>query len=236
MRISGGEHADHRPVLIVERDHRPDFRAGELAERALAHDQLAQTGLKAAPLDYLHLRPQRPDGGTDAAHFDIRIGPGRTLRQVRDHHHFGRCYRTIPRVTRHTRRLRNQCGGGAIEPGRQFVIGARAQHDRRVIAARLPQRGVEACRHGQQRDQYADHARDTHHDHQGRAEPLRQRRQAGPGDGQCLFAAARQQQPGNQQQARNHCQYRHGHPDREHDGGQNGNGRALQVWMDAPHR
>ena len=63
-----------------------------------------------------------------------------------------------------------------IHDGIEFRLRAGAQHDRRVIAPALPQRGGESRGHCQQCDQHADDAGNAH-DNDGRGtEPLRNRR------------------------------------------------------------
>ncbi|KAG1454543.1 hypothetical protein G6F57_015482 [Rhizopus arrhizus] len=203
MRIAGGEHADHGPGLVAQRQRLADIHIAELAARALADHDLAQAGGEPAPFDDLDLVMHGPRLWADTTELRVDVGAIGLRHQVDHLRQLRRQHWPALRITADAGQRGQR--GYLLAGDHRVGLGLRtaAQHDGSGVIAGVVERGLEAFAHRQHRHQHADHAGDADHDHRGGAPALRQAGHTDAGGGQRQPSAAGQQQPQRHQ-------YRHG--------------------------
>src|ERR1700677_1634388 len=162
--------------------HAPGAETAKLPGGTGARDQFAHDGAEHAAAHHFELRAYFGELQADTAHRDVGIGAGVDFRYVDHGYQLARQQGFPARVLGEARRIADgvdiRAGQIAVELG----VGAAAQDDHPIGAARVRQRVPEAGAHRQHRDQYRDHARDSDDDDAGGAEALWQGLQAYPDD------------------------------------------------------
>ncbi|KAG1084802.1 hypothetical protein G6F40_014380 [Rhizopus arrhizus] len=190
MRIAGGEHADHGPGLVAQRQRLADIHIAELAARALADHDLAQAGGEPAPFDDLDLVMHGPRLWADTTELRVDVGAIGLRHQVDHLRQLRRQHWPALRITADAGQRGQR--GYLLAGDHRVGLGLRtaAQHDGSGVIAGVVERGLEAFAHRQHRHQHADHAGDADHDHRGGAPALRQAGHTDAGGGQRQPSAA----------------------------------------------